>query len=141
MHETFRVFGDRLADDDDVAWLLSRVKDVTREAFGVRFDDLMSRLREAGSTTIDTDDMRRCVFGNYMRGPATDDDDDDDGSGDEDGCVEDDDAIVVASSRRRRAYAEITDVDALVKTLERYLDSHNAASTSPINLAMFLYTA
>jgi dynein heavy chain len=141
VHETFRVFGDRLADDDDVAWLLSRVKDVTREAFGVRFDDLMSRLREAGSTTIDTDDMRRCVFGDYMRGPATDDDDDDDGSGDEDGCVEDDDAIVVASSRRRRAYAEITDVDALVKTLERYLDSHNAASTSPMNLAMFLYTA
>jgi hypothetical protein len=82
VHETFRVFGDRLADDDDVAWLLSRVKDVTREAFGMRFDDLMSRLREAGSTTIDTDDMRRCVFGDYMRGPATDDDDDDDGSGD-----------------------------------------------------------
>ena len=118
IHETMRVFGDRLTDDNDLEWLIGKLKNTTKTVFDEDFDTMLAHLDSNGDAVIDPDDMRRCVFGNYMDIEA---DDEPDG--------------------KPRLYEEVRDTEKLISIMEEYLVDHNGMSKRPMNLAMFLYTA
>lgn len=50
VHEVFRVFYDRLVEDDDRAWLFNLVKDIVREHFKEVFDKVFAHLKEGKSS-------------------------------------------------------------------------------------------
>ena len=118
IHETMRVFGDRLTDDKDQDWLIGKLKDTTMNIFETDFNKLMLHLDANSDGVIDADDMRRCVFGNYMDVEA---------DGEPDG--------------KPRLYQEEQDTEKLIGVMEEYLVDFNGMSKRPMNLAMFLYTA
>uniref|UniRef100_A0A8C3DXB0 Dynein axonemal heavy chain 12 n=1 Tax=Corvus moneduloides TaxID=1196302 RepID=A0A8C3DXB0_CORMO len=49
VHEVFRVFYDRLVEDDDRAWLFNLVKDIVKEHFREAFDKVFAHLKEGSS--------------------------------------------------------------------------------------------
>uniref|UniRef100_A0A674H7Z3 Dynein axonemal heavy chain 12 n=1 Tax=Taeniopygia guttata TaxID=59729 RepID=A0A674H7Z3_TAEGU len=50
VHEVFRVFYDRLVEDDDRAWLFNLVKDIVKEHFKEVFDKVFAHLKEGKSS-------------------------------------------------------------------------------------------
>lgn len=46
VHEVFRVFYDRLVEDDDRAWLFNLIKDIVKEHFKEAFDSVFAHLRQ-----------------------------------------------------------------------------------------------
>ena len=117
VHETMRVFYDRLVDDDDRTWILGYIKELTISNFDQDFDKLFDHLDFDNSGDVDAEELRHCMFGDYMG------DDEPDSQG------------------GNRLYDEITDMSEVVHRLEEYLVDHNGVSKSPMNLAMFLYAA
>lgn len=65
VHETYRVFYDRLVDDKDRTWLLKHVKDACSTHIGRDFNDLMANLSPGGGA-VSNESMRKCFFGDYM---------------------------------------------------------------------------
>jgi len=117
VHETLRVFYDRLVDDEDRSWFLEYIKELTETHFGQNFNELFAHLDMDGDGTVDAEELRHCMFGDFMG-----DDEPDSQGGD-------------------RLYDEITDMKEVVTRLEEYLVDYNGMSKSPMNLAMFLYAA
>uniref|UniRef100_A0A8C3NL73 Dynein axonemal heavy chain 12 n=1 Tax=Geospiza parvula TaxID=87175 RepID=A0A8C3NL73_GEOPR len=60
VHEVFRVFYDRLVEDDDRTWLFNLVKDIVKEHFKEVFDRVFAHLKEG------KENMRSLCFGDYM---------------------------------------------------------------------------
>uniref|UniRef100_A0A8C3QD06 Dynein axonemal heavy chain 12 n=1 Tax=Geospiza parvula TaxID=87175 RepID=A0A8C3QD06_GEOPR len=50
VHEVFRVFYDRLVEDDDRTWLFNLVKDIVKEHFKEVFDRVFAHLKEGSSS-------------------------------------------------------------------------------------------
>ena len=115
VHESMRVFGDRLIDDDDRNWFLGHCKEVTIKSYGKKFEQVFAGLVPEGSDAsyeISLDDTRRLIWGNYMN------------------------AEVAPESR---SYEEVTDVPQLTEVMEAYLTEFNATSRKQMNLVMFLF--
>ena len=107
LHETLRVFHDRLVDDDDRAWLLRTVEQATERHFKDKFARLVARPNVPGGDKMTIDDVRRNLFGDF-----------------------------VAPGGERR-YTEFASMDALVAVCREYLNDHNAGSKKPMNLVLF----
>lgn len=45
VHEVFRVFYDRLVEDNDRAWLFNLMKDIVKEHFKEAFDSVFAHLK------------------------------------------------------------------------------------------------
>jgi len=68
-HEIFRVFGDRLTDDDDRMWLLSNVRDLVKKIYGYNFDNIFGYLDSDKDGKVETlDEIRRLLFGYLLSG-------------------------------------------------------------------------
>lgn len=117
-HETLRVFYDRLVDLNDQEWLLGTIKEATKRHFDADFDALFAHLDAGTKGSVDVQDVRSCIFGDYM-----------------DPSVRGDEAA------ERQPYAEIRDTERLIGVLDEYLTEHNGLSKRPMNLAMFLFAA
>mmetsp|Transcript_28819 Transcript_28819/g.26073 ORF Transcript_28819/g.26073 Transcript_28819/m.26073 type:complete len:216 (-) Transcript_28819:634-1281(-) len=52
-HETLRVFGDRLVDDDDKMMLFKSIRDIVKRTFGVQFDNVFLHLDNNGDGKVD----------------------------------------------------------------------------------------
>ena len=65
VHETYRVFGDRLVDDSDSVWLFNEVKKVSQEVFRMDLNVNCAHLKAKGHTEVDKDDMRSLMFGKF----------------------------------------------------------------------------
>jgi dynein heavy chain len=118
VHETMRVFYDRLVDDQDRSWILGYIKELTNTHFGQDFNTLFKHLDYDHTGSVDSENLRNCMFGDYM----TQEEEPDAQGGD-------------------RLYDEILDMKQVVQRLEEYLVDYNGMSKSPMNLAMFLYAA
>lgn len=46
VHEVFRVFYDRLVEDNDRAWLFNLMKDIVKEHFKEAFDSVFAHLKQ-----------------------------------------------------------------------------------------------
>uniref|UniRef100_W5L7L2 Dynein axonemal heavy chain 12 n=1 Tax=Astyanax mexicanus TaxID=7994 RepID=W5L7L2_ASTMX len=60
VHEVFRVFYDRLVDDQDRDWLYKLMKNIVKEHFKESFDTVFEHLK------LCEEDMRSLLFGDYM---------------------------------------------------------------------------
>jgi dynein heavy chain len=108
-HEVFRVFYDRLVDDQDRNWLFNLVKDVVKNNFKLSFETVFATLGKSGKQPTE-DDMRSLMFGDYMVAGAVD-----------------------------RVYDEVTNLDAFTKVVEAGLDEYNNVNKNPMDLIIFRY--
>ena len=66
-HETTRVLGDRLINDEDRKWMLEAVKKTTRVSLAANFDLLFSHLDKSGNGKIESlDEFRGNIFGDIF---------------------------------------------------------------------------
>ncbi|KAH1026251.1 hypothetical protein HUJ05_010798 [Dendroctonus ponderosae] len=109
IHETYRVFHDRLIDDDDRETLFNIVVQACYQNFRTPMDKacepLVSEEEKLGPQHI-----RNLFFGNYIEPDA-----------------------------EPKIYDEILDMDVLIEKMEYYLSEYNMISKSPMNLVMFKF--
>ncbi|XP_033114673.1 dynein heavy chain 3, axonemal-like isoform X5 [Anneissia japonica] len=120
VHEVYRVFYDRLVDEDDRQTFFKIIKTVVQSQFKEKMNAVFSHLSDAKevnddsmrSDTMEIDDhhLRSLFFGDYVK---TNDDD--------------------------KVYNEITDFIALKETIEKCLDEYNLMSKAPMDLVMFRF--
>ncbi|KAM7384052.1 hypothetical protein PAMA_011415 [Pampus argenteus] len=108
IHEVYRVFYDRLIDNEDKATFFSIVKERTSFFFKQTVEKLLNHLSPDGKIMDET--IRSLFFGDYAK-PDSD----------------------------TKAYDEITDLHALQKVMEFYLDEYNSCSKAPMSLVMFKF--
>lgn len=109
-HETWRVFGDRLVDDDDRNKLFDIMKNASytylRQPMDLYLDDLMP----AGESELNFDHLRNLFYGNYMD-------------------IDSD----------KKIYDEVSSEKLLIKRMEYYLNEYNTISKSPLTMVMFKF--
>lgn len=66
VHEVFRVFYDRLTDDDDRGWLFELIKKLVKEEFKENFDTCFEHLTE--ESKVQEFDLRSLMFGRFIAG-------------------------------------------------------------------------
>ncbi|NXM04479.1 DYH7 protein, partial [Tyrannus savana] len=111
VHEVFRVFYDRLVEDDDRAWLFNLVKDIVKEHFKETFDSVFAHLKE-GKAPVTEENMRSLCFGDYMVPEL---------EGDE------------------RLYIEVPSIQEFSDVVEQCLDEYNQTQKTRMNLVVFRY--
>ncbi|NXF75625.1 DYH7 protein, partial [Sclerurus mexicanus] len=111
VHEVFRVFYDRLVEDDDRAWLFNLVKDIVKNHFKEAFDSLFAHLKQ-GNAPVTEENMRSLCFGDYMVPEL---------EGDE------------------RLYLEIPSIQDFSDVVEQCLDEYNQTQKTRMNLVVFRY--
>ena len=110
VHESLRVFADRLTDDPDRATFFETVKTLTEKHFGTKFNKVFSHLDKDEDGDVDLTELRRLMFGNFLV-PGAD----------------------------PMTYQEVTEYDALKNVVAEYLDDFNASSKKPMHLVLFLF--
>ncbi|XP_017568229.2 dynein heavy chain 12, axonemal isoform X1 [Pygocentrus nattereri] len=111
VHEVFRVFYDRLVDDQDRAWLYNLMNDIVKEHFRESFDAVFEHLK-AGKKPLCEEDMRNLLFGDYMT-PDVD--------------------------TSERLYAEVPSMESFSQVVESYLTEYNQTHKNRMNLVIFRY--
>lgn len=110
VHETCRVFGDRLIDDNDRIQLFDIMKfasyNYLRQPMDIYLSDLMSD-EESSLTYIH---LRNLFYGNYMD-PDSD----------------------------KKIYDEVHSEKLLIQRMEYYLNEYNTISKSPLSMVMFKF--
>ena len=110
VHEVYRVFYDRLVDDEDRDFLFGAVERVTQDQFQLNTKTLFSHLISDEAKGLQDDDMRSLFFGDYMEPGA-----------------------------EPRVYDEVQDLGLLRDTMEEYLSEYNQLSKTPMSLVMFRF--
>jgi len=110
IHETLRVFSDRLVDETDRDWMFKNVQSLTESHFKEKFSKLLGRLDKNKDGSVDLQELRTLMFGDFMI-PGAD----------------------------PKVYTEIQDQEQLLTVVNEYLAEFNATSKKPMHLVMFLY--
>ena len=109
-HETTRVFGDRLINNQDMMWLIEAVKECVKLDLGTGFDLLFKHLDTDKNGKVETlDEYRGLLFGD----------------------------IFAPFGIPERPYEEILDKKKLQKSAEEYLAQYNNYADLPMNLVLF----
>uniref|UniRef100_A0A674GZT8 Dynein axonemal heavy chain 3 n=1 Tax=Taeniopygia guttata TaxID=59729 RepID=A0A674GZT8_TAEGU len=113
VHEVYRVFYDRLVDDDDKNVFFQMVQETTLNSFKQNFNkvflgNVLSHLSPTGKVT--DDNIRALFFGDYLK-----------------------------PSSSVKIYDEITDLKQLTSVMEFYLEEYNNISKAPMSLVMFQF--
>ncbi|CAF3418967.1 unnamed protein product [Rotaria socialis] len=114
VHETMRVFYDRLIDDKDRTWLVDAVKacvkDIFKESFDAVFEHLANNGR--GGTKVSEEDLRSLLFGDFLRPDLE---------------VEE------------RFYEEVKVIDTMYSIVEKAVEEYNSTHKTKMNLVVFRY--
>jgi len=109
-HESCRIFGDRLINNEDRMWMLETVREITRNPFGSSFDTLFAHLdTDKDGKVKSLDEFRGLLFGD----------------------------IYAQFGMSERPYEEILDKERLVRCAEDALVQYNLLSDKPMNLVLF----
>ena len=109
-HETTRVLGDRLINDDDRTWMLGAITETTKISLGANFDLLFKHLDSTGNGKIESlNEFRGNVFGDMFTPFGIPD----------------------------RPYEEILDKEKLVTAAKEALDRYNEMADNVMNLVLF----
>uniref|UniRef100_A0A8D2QAY1 Dynein axonemal heavy chain 3 n=1 Tax=Zonotrichia albicollis TaxID=44394 RepID=A0A8D2QAY1_ZONAL len=110
VHEVYRVFYDRLVDDDDKNVFFQMVQETTLNKDHLEWNKclVLGHLSPTGKVT--DDNIRALFFGDYLK-PST----------------------------SVRIYDEITDLKQLTSVMEYYLEEYNNISKAPMSLVMFQF--
>uniref|UniRef100_A0A182XBB4 AAA+ ATPase domain-containing protein n=1 Tax=Anopheles quadriannulatus TaxID=34691 RepID=A0A182XBB4_ANOQN len=109
VHESYRVFCDRLVDDDDKLKLLRLVDDACVTHLRLKMEQAFGDRLEPGQKVSDKH-IRDLLFGNYMEPAAV-----------------------------TRIYDEVDNWEQLEKNINYYLSEYNERSKSPMNLVLFRF--
>ncbi|CAF0988415.1 unnamed protein product, partial [Didymodactylos carnosus] len=114
VHETMRVFYDRLIDDKDRTWLTEAVKTCVKDIFKENFDTVFEHLANngKGSGKVSEEDLRSLLFGDYMHPDVEQDE---------------------------RFYEEIKIIDTMYSVAERAIEEYNSTHKNKMNLVVFRY--
>nr|CAD7398221.1 unnamed protein product [Timema cristinae] len=110
VHETYRVFYDRLIDQADREALFEIVKKACNNHLRQHLEKVLSHLIPAGENTLTDQHVRRLLFGNYMEPDAD-----------------------------PKIYDEVVDQDLLTEKMVFYLGEYNLLSRTPMSLVMFQF--
>lgn len=111
-HETIRVFGDRLINDEDRMWMLEAVKEAVRSKFGASFDTVFHHLDTDKNGKVETlDEIRGLIFGD----------------------------VLTPFGLAERPYEEIQDKDKLQHSCEDQLTNYNSMTDKPMELVLFSF--
>jgi dynein heavy chain len=110
VHESLRVFADRLTDDQDRDWFFHLAKSLTEKHFKEKFGKVFARLDANKNGDVDPTELRKLMFGDFMV-PGAD----------------------------PKVYAEIVAYDKLFSVVTDYLGDLNATSKQPMQLVLFLF--
>ncbi|KAL3158235.1 hypothetical protein ABBQ38_010487 [Trebouxia sp. C0009 RCD-2024] len=110
VHETLRVFYDRLINEDDRTWLTGLLSGVTEK----HFKEKLPRVLGLGNTTPDaatmTTAVRGLMFGDY-----------------------------IVPGAELKVYTQISDPAKMLGVLKEYLSDYNAISKKPMQLVLFQF--
>nr|XP_046220993.1 dynein axonemal heavy chain 12 [Oncorhynchus gorbuscha] len=112
VHEVFRVYYDRLVDDQDRAWLYLLMNDIVRDHFKENFEQVFDHLKAPSNKAPREEDMCNLLFGDYMNPDLEDND---------------------------RLYAEVPSMDSFGQVVELCLDEYNQTHKNRMNLVIFRY--
>ncbi|CAF0708408.1 unnamed protein product [Brachionus calyciflorus] len=115
VHETMRVFYDRLIDDKDRKWLVDAIKNCVKDIFKEQFDSVFEHLAnngQGGGGRVSEEDLRSLMFGDFMH-PDLD--------------VEE------------RYYEEIKVIDSMYGVVEQCLEEYNNTHKNKMSLVIFRY--
>ena len=111
-HEVFRVFGDRLINNEDRLWLLNMVRETVRAPFSGNFDIIFAHLDLDRNNRVDTlDEVRGLIFGD----------------------------VLTPFGMAERPYEEIQDKEKLQACCEEALSQYNMMSEKPMELVLFAF--
>ncbi|GIY27745.1 dynein heavy chain 7, axonemal [Caerostris darwini] len=110
IHEVFRVFYDRLVDDNDRSWLFNSVKDICAHELNEDFNELLTILDIDYDGVVTEDDMRSLMYCDFSD-PKSD----------------------------SRLYMEVQDFISLKTIIEGYLEEFNNMSKKPMGLVLFRF--
>uniref|UniRef100_A0A8C7GUY5 Dynein axonemal heavy chain 12 n=1 Tax=Oncorhynchus kisutch TaxID=8019 RepID=A0A8C7GUY5_ONCKI len=112
VHEVFRVYYDRLVDDQDRAWLYHLMNDIVRDHFKENFEQVFDHLKAPRNKAPREEDMCNLLFGDYMNPDLEDND---------------------------RLYAEVPSMESFGQVVELCLDEYNQTHKNRMNLVIFRY--
>ncbi|XP_025198734.1 LOW QUALITY PROTEIN: dynein heavy chain 3, axonemal-like [Melanaphis sacchari] len=110
VHETWRVFGDRLVHDDDRNELFEIMKTASYNCLRQPMDVYLSDLIPVEESFLNSDHLRNLFYGNYMD-PDSD----------------------------KKIYDEVHSEKQLIQQMEYYLNEYNTMSKSPLSMVMFKF--
>ncbi|XP_063993893.1 dynein axonemal heavy chain 3 [Diachasmimorpha longicaudata] len=110
IHEVYRVFHDRLVDEQDRETLFKMIKRVTYDQLRQPLDKVLSDYLKEDEKTITSTHIRDLFFGMYMEPDAD-----------------------------PKIYDEVTDLNDLQEKMEYYLTEYNMMSKTPMSLVLFRY--
>lgn len=110
VHETWRVFGDRLVHDDDRNKLFEIMKTASYSYLRQPMDVYLSDLMPVEESFLNTDHLRNLFYGNYM----------------------DPDSNI-------KMYDEVHSEKHLIQRMDYYLNEYNTVSKNPLSMVMFKF--
>ena len=109
-HEVYRVFYDRLIDEDDRDWFFNHSKKTVKECFKVEFINVFKEYDFNKDGEVTNDDIRSLIYGTFLTQKET-----------------------------VKAYDEIPNVGDLSSLMDKYLGEYNQLSKKPMDLVMFRF--
>lgn len=110
IHESYRVFYDRLIDNDDRQSLFNIIGSATYMHFRVHLDKILAELIPQDEEKLTNEHIRNLFFGNFMLPDAD-----------------------------PKIYDEIDEFEEMVTMMEYYLNEYNMMSRTPMHLVMFKF--
>lgn len=110
VHETWRVFGDRLVDDDDRDKLFEIMKTVSHTCLRQPMDVFLSDLMPVEESVLNSHHLRNLFYGNYMD-----------------------------IDNEKKIYDEVHSEKLLIQRMDYYLNEYNNVSKSPLSMVMFKF--
>ncbi len=114
VHETMRVFYDRLIDDKDRVWLYNSIKSCVKDIFKENFDTVFEHLipEERNAKAVNEEDLRSLMFGDFMNPDL---------------------------EIEERVYEEVKVIDNMYGIVDQCLDEFNNTNKNKMNLVIFRY--
>jgi len=110
VHETWRVFGDRLVHDDDRNKLFEIMKTASYSCLRQPMDVYLSDLMPVEESFLNTDHLRNLFYGNYMDPDIN-----------------------------KKIYDEVHSEKQLIQRMDYYLNEYNTMSKNPLSMVMFKF--
>ena len=112
VHETFRVFGDRIIEKEDQDWFFSKLKDCVKSHFKDPFESVFDYLPKFKHEELTKDSFKFLLFGNFL----------DDKSGDK--------------IFELKKYEEINSMDVFRSKVNFYINEYNMKNKSKLDMAI-----
>ncbi|XP_065937642.1 dynein axonemal heavy chain 3 isoform X7 [Magallana gigas] len=110
VHEVYRVFYDRLINEEDREMFFKMVKTCVESQFKEKMNVLFSHIMTDSSIGVTDDDIRSLMFGDYL-----------------------------SKGKEEKFYDEILNLNDLKEAIEMYLEEYNMMFKAPMNLVMFRF--